>query len=1096
MIFDKKLLATAVVSAFVLTGCGGSEQQAQAESSAIDRSQPVTLAISSAEKYAALSAVEFTASDAVSEKLNFDIGFGSGATRHPDDEPGVFYTISDRGPNIKCSDAGKVIAEPFSALCMDGEALDKSGKIFPVPSFTPRIDKWTIARTAEGAALEHLETLELKNSAGKAVTGLTNDLSSNTENGYDNQGRKLAFDNEGLDTEAIARLSNGRFWLSEEYGPSLVLVDADGTILERVMPEGVTFNGEQPGYRISSALPGVLAHRQLNRGIESLAVDPGGENLYFSMQSPLAHPNKDAYKGSRLVRLFKFALNNDGSLGEQKGEWVYEMDRPQTFGDLRDPQNIKGDNKTKFSKVKISELAAVGEDDLVILERISKTTKLYRVSLGTGANIMNQPVSTGTVDVEETESKKTLEQLYNPERVGAQPVVKQLAYNSLTDIGGDQLPQKVEGLALMGDGDILLINDNDFGINRSPVTVTLLPVEKQLTAEKAKPARVGLSMVGRYQSGVLGKSAAEIVAFHAGSKRIMVVNARSGMVDLLDATTLSSHAVEDAQAQRGLNNLNKISSLDVASDVAKAVGQPMGAANSVAVNGDLVAVAIEAGIKQGIGYIAFYSLKTDGQTTFLKAVKSGALPDMVTFSPDGAFAIAANEGEPSGDYSHDPEGSITLVPVKDGQPADTATILDFKAFNEGESRHDELKDVRVFGGAFGQPRSSVAQDLEPEYITVSADSRTAFVVLQENNAMATVDLTEGRINSIVGLGAKDHSIAGNAFDASDKDKKVAGAGTLHANGKSRINLQAWDNVKGFYQPDSISSYTYNGKTMVLMANEGDAREYIAGALNEDLETKAACEADGSNWDGRLNQCFDGLTPAQCEAKGFLNKENEECFSYVEEFRVVDLLSDGDYGDFTFVPASVQKYLDGFDGFDTNKGALGRLKITTTAGFDESSKFTTLYKYGGESFSIRDDQGRLVFDSGNDLARLAAGFDGKHFNASNDRSGDHKKNDRSGAKSVEPEALTTGKIGDRTYAFVGLERFGGIAIYDVTSPYGVQLVDYVNNRDHTKNPKKDTTAGDSGPEGMQFVAAEQSPTGKPLLIVGSEVSGTTSVYEVR
>jgi len=96
-----------------------------------------------------------------------------------------------------------------------------------------------------------------------------------------------------------------------------------------------------------------------------------------------------------------------------------------------------------------------------------------------------------------------------------------------------------------------------------------------------------------------------------------------------------------------------------------------------------------------------------------------------------------------------------------------------------------------------------------------------------------------------------------------------------------------------------------------------------------------------------------------------------------------------------------------------------------------------------------------------------------------------------SKGPEPEALAIGQVGARTYAFVGLERVGGIMIYDITNPYGVQLVDYINNRDYSKDPSAEA-AGDVGPEGMKFVAADLSPNGKALLLVASEVSGTTSV----
>ncbi len=287
-----------------------------------------------------------------------------------------------------------------------------------------------------------------------------------------------------------------------------------------------------------------------------------------------------------------------------------------------------------------------------------------------------------------------------------------------------------------------------------------------------------LSPLGSYASGILEASGSEIVAYDAASQRIFSTNAANNTLDILDAQDPS--------------NLVLLLSVDM---------NPYGAGiNSVAVSNGLVAAAVAADAADAPGQIVF--LNPDGEV--LANVEAGALPDMVTFTPDGMTVLAANEGEPSGDYTVDPEGSITIVDLSGGVEnlsQTNVTQLSFAAFNDAEID----PAIRVFG-----PNATVAQDLEPEYIAVSADSSTAYVTLQEANALAVVDIASQEISALVSLGFKDHNAADNGLDASDKD--------------GGIHIRNWP-VLGMYMPDSIAAYTANGETFIISANEGDSRDY-------------------------------------------------------------------------------------------------------------------------------------------------------------------------------------------------------------------------------------------------------------------------------
>ncbi|MEK9703812.1 MAG: choice-of-anchor I family protein, partial [Deltaproteobacteria bacterium] len=493
---------------------------------------------------------------------------------------------------------------------------------------------------------------------------------------------------------------------------------------------------------------------------------------------------------------------------------------------------------------------------------------------------------------------------------------------------------------------------------------------------------VQLNVVGRYVSGeALDTGAAEIVAFDKSTDRLFVINASAATVDVLSVGSTGS--------------LTKIGSIDSSAITG---GVSIGGFNSVDAHNGLVAVAVEAATQTDNGSVAFFDAS---DLSFISSVPVGALPDAVTFSPDGTKVIVSNEGQPSEDYTIDPVGSISIIDVSSGAASATVTTLGFEDYNAGGSKTLPA-DVRVFG-----PGASVAQDLEPEYATVSADGSTAWVTLQENNAVAIVDLTTNTLE-IKAFGFKDHSLPGNELDASDKDNK--------------INIQNWP-VKGMYMPDTISSFVVSGNTYYITANEGDARGYDA---------------------------FD------------------------EEARIKSLNLDP-----TAFPNAAELQAD---------EQLGRLAVTITLGdTDGDGDYDELYSFGARSFTIWNSTGMLVYDSGSDLERITASRYPAYFNLSNDDNSAGDFEARSDAKGPEPEAVAVGAVDGKLFAFVGLERIGGIAVYNVDNPQSPTFAGYFNNREFGTELTP-TTGGDSGPEGLEFVSATDSPTGKALLIVGNEISG--------
>ena len=343
------------------------------------------------------------------------------------------------------------------------------------------------------------------------------------------------------------------------------------------------------------------------------------------------------------------------------------------------------------------------------------------------------------------------------------------------------------------------------------------------------------------------------------------------------------------------------------------------------------------------------------------------------------------------------------------------TNLDFRAF---ESQMSALvaEGVRIFG-----PNANLSQDLEPEYIAINTAGTEAMVVLQENNAFAKLDLTTmpPTIVDIVSLGFKDYSQG--LYDFSDKDDGV--------------NLANYQNIRGMYMPDAISTFTSGGNTYYVTANEGDARDY---------------------W-------FDADNETACLAAGGVEFDDEDgCLAYTEEVRLDDL----DLDDAVF--PNEADLLD--------KESLGRLKTTTANNCGDSDgdgDLDFICSYGARSFTIWDSSGSLVWDSGDTISHLMAS-QGEYINSYT-----QKRNDDKGA---EPEGIVVGEMYGKTYVFVGLERSGGILVYDVTDVNNPVFEQYVYLPEHVS------------PEGLDFISAADSPNGAPMLVVSHEVSGTVVVMQ--
>jgi hypothetical protein len=487
-------------------------------------------------------------------------------------------------------------------------------------------------------------------------------------------------------------------------------------------------------------------------------------------------------------------------------------------------------------------------------------------------------------------------------------------------------------------------------------------------ADAEQPKQITLTPIGRFNAGP-GIERAEIAAYDPATRRIFSINPTLSRVDVLD--------------------LNDPSDPVLAFTISLG-GRP----NSVAINDGIIAVAVENAVKTDPGFVKFF----DANGTLLSLVTVGALPDMLIFTPNGRRLLVANEGEPNDAYTIDPEGSVSIIDMTVGAGNLSQADVRTATFNDAIPKAN-ASSIRKYG-----PSATLAQDLEPEYIAVSHDSKTAWLTLQENNAIAILDIEGGVFTQLVGLGLKDHSQARNRLDASDAD--------------GGINIANWP-VFGAYQPDAIESYRVRGVTYLVMVNEGDTRAFTG--FNEEIRVNSA--------------------------------------SYVLDPTV-------------FPNATTLK----------QNGNLGRLTVTAATGdIDGDGDFDQIIVPGGRSFSIRTVAGDLVFDSGDDFEQITATQVPASFNSNGTATTFDTRSDNKGP---EPEGIVLGKAFGRTYAFIGLERTAGIMVYDVSDPFSPRFVQYVN-----------TVPDDISPEGLLFIKEEDSPNGKPLLVVSHEISSTTTIFEI-
>jgi len=522
---------------------------------------------------------------------------------------------------------------------------------------------------------------------------------------------------------------------------------------------------------------------------------------------------------------------------------------------------------------------------------------------------------------------------------------------------------------------------------------------------RADPPSVGaphdtvpLHWRGTFESGNPACSSTEIAVWNPLVRRLFVCGGPSGVLRL-DCTDVRAPKVDRRYAADRIT--------------------------SVASHGELIAVCHGGQAQGATGEV----LLLDLELKLLGRVPVGYGPDMLCFTPDGSRLLVANEGEPVAGGS-DPPGSISVIDLSNGVAKAHCTDVKF------DGARFEVDALRTRGLVMPHSDRSADRQLEPEYIAVEPSGSRAFVTLQENNAIAVIDLNALRVLDVLPLGTQMFSVAGSGsktgLDPSDKD--------------GAAKVQPWP-VEGLLQPDSIGCFSSGDSVYLVTANEG-----------ESLTGNAVRVKDLVHRVDRAQPALDSTAFPNDPAAGLRHS------------RTV-LASDG----------------------------LGRLEVCPLLGDDDGDgDYDRLVCFGGRSVTLwkvggTDSAPTLsrVWDSGSSMEHEVLARMPNAFNADSEESPSVDK--RSAKRGPEPEGLTIVEHGGRRLLCVGLERPGGAMVWDLSDPAAPALAGYCNRRDPSVGG---AGAGDLAPEGLCVIPAASSPTGEPLLVVCNEFSGTVSFFAIE
>lgn len=621
-----------------------------------------------------------------------------------------------------------------------------------------------------------------------------------------------------------------------------------------------------------------------------------------------------------------------------------------------------------------------------------------------------------------------------------------------------------------------------------------------------------MSAIGAYNTGIFDDGAAEITAYDSTTQRLFFVNAANGSVQVLDISNPASPV---------LQNTISLSAYGAS-------------ANSVAFNNGILAAAVEDTNKQANGKVVFF----DAAGVYLNDVTVGALPDMLTFTPDGNKVVVANEGEPDDDYLVDPIGSVSIIDISAGISQATVTNVSLAKFNAiVDSLESGMPNGWLNAGGYfntsnansgnGKAGLNTQGDIIRTglYAAVQTLKFSARISSAGANWQTAIEVSQDSISwTAIDTLVADGNNTGDVVDSVYRDFTYAvGSNLPHY---VRFNMFARNGGSLYFDDVTVSTISKDVRVFgpnatvemdlepeYITVDQNNAFAYVSCQENNAIikVNLSTGEADEIMPLGFKDWSLPGNTLDASDKDGVINMRNYPVKGMYMPDAIDGHVIGGNFYIFTANEGDSRDY-DGFSeesrvedllldsiAFPNYSGlqdedSLGRLNITTTLGdIDDDGDYDELYAYGARSFSIFSTSGALVYDSGDDFETYLATNFASNFNSNNDDNNSFDK--RSDDKGAEPEAIIVEEIRGKQYAFIGLERMGGIMVYDVSNVNTPVFEQYFLNRDFSA-VATDSAAGDLGPEGLFFIPASVSPNNMDLLVASNEISGNIAIYSIN
>jgi len=668
-----------------------------------------------------------------------------------------------------------------------------------VTKFAPSIARFTVDKE-RGIIID--EYIHLRGISENPLSGISSTKFDDTPYGPNCAGEPLSFDKNGIDPEDVHPIprSNGILAIVEEYSPSILLSKPGGTVFARYAPETIAPLLEGADMMVYGTVPDIFKNRRKNRGFESLVVAPDGSYLIAILQSPMGDQHISEYNANRVIRAAVFDVENTGNETEP-----IKLTYRKQFAIEGSPPSAYFKNITA-SDLKYSAAESLSDGTFIALERASGQVKYFNIDWRTATNLDDTRFANNLRLEFESRGTKSLLSL------GVTPASKIKVMDTYAKVPGgvDNFTgsAKQEGFLVTDENTIVTIEDNDFGLeNNGNVKLHVISVGRELqgstvcgrpkvprppTKKSAKGLRFSLKNIITL-SNEPDVAKAEIVSVDEKANVLYAANADEGTIDAYRAKPLKLEKLASKMTgdNKGVNSV----------DVCK-------------VNG-LVAAAVED-LDGGPGTLLVLEPRSNskgltvGFKEFAKFTPDNCfLPDSVKWNFDCSYIVVACEGEGA-----DVPGGVLIWDAL----TRSVNVATFDAYDNKKNRM-RLSQARV---RYFQNNAKPSLALEPEFSAYTSDGNYAYVTLQENNALAVVDLAEAKIVEIKPLIYTPRFREGYGIDASDVDGK--------------INIRTYPRVYGMCQPDAIVSYSVDGKDYFVVACEGDAWDDIEEIRAGDIES--------------------------------------------------------------------------------------------------------------------------------------------------------------------------------------------------------------------------------------------------------------------